>query len=34
LQRCVRNTDTVSRFGGDEFVVLLSEISRPADASH
>jgi diguanylate cyclase (GGDEF)-like protein/PAS domain S-box-containing protein len=32
LQRCVRNTDTVSRFGGDEFVVLLSEISRPADA--
>jgi diguanylate cyclase (GGDEF)-like protein/PAS domain S-box-containing protein len=32
LQRCVRSTDTVSRFGGDEFVILLSEISRPADA--
>jgi diguanylate cyclase (GGDEF)-like protein/PAS domain S-box-containing protein len=32
LQQCVRNTDTVSRFGGDEFVVLLSEISHPADA--
>ena len=32
LQRCVRSTDTVSRFGGDEFVLLLSEISRPADA--
>ncbi len=32
LQRCVRDADTVSRFGGDEFVVLLSEISHPADA--
>jgi len=33
LKRCVRNTDTVSRFGGDEFVVLMSEISRPVDAA-
>jgi diguanylate cyclase (GGDEF)-like protein/PAS domain S-box-containing protein len=32
LQQCVRSTDTVGRFGGDEFVVLLSEISRPSDA--
>jgi diguanylate cyclase (GGDEF)-like protein len=31
LLTCVRSTDTVCRFGGDEFVVLLSEISYPAD---
>lgn len=28
----VREVDTVSRHGGDEFVVLLAEISQPADA--
>jgi diguanylate cyclase (GGDEF)-like protein len=32
LVHCVRSTDTVSRQGGDEFVVLLSEIDHPQDA--
>lgn len=32
LQRCVRDCDTASRFGGDEFVILLSEIWKAEDA--
>ncbi len=32
LVQCVRATDTVSRQGGDEFVVLISEINHPEDA--
>ena len=28
LSACVRKADTVSRFGGDEFVVMLSELSH------
>nr|WP_246191648.1 diguanylate cyclase [Pseudoxanthomonas gei] len=33
LESIVRSTDTVSRHGGDEFVVVLSELKRPSDAA-
>jgi len=33
LLRCVRNSDTVSRQGGDEFVILLSEVTDAEDAA-
>jgi diguanylate cyclase (GGDEF)-like protein len=33
LLACVRKSDTVSRQGGDEFVVLLSEVTHAADAA-
>ena len=33
LVACVRGPDTVSRQGGDEFVVLLSEVDEAEDAA-
>ena len=32
LRQCTREADTVVRPGGDEFVLLLPDLSRPADA--
>lgn len=32
ISSCIRDCDTAARIGGDEFVVLLSEIAYPTDA--
>jgi diguanylate cyclase (GGDEF)-like protein/PAS domain S-box-containing protein len=34
LQSCVRESDTVARMGGDEFVILFSPSSAPVDYEH
>lgn len=34
LRRCLRSMDTISRFGGDEFAILLEEINGLQDAIH
>ena len=33
LVACLRGSDTVSRYGGDEFVILLSEVAHAEDAA-
>ncbi len=34
LAHCVREADTVSRQGGDEFIILLADVAGPGGAAH
>ncbi len=34
LLQCVRDADTVARFSGDEFALLIADLERPAQAVH
>jgi diguanylate cyclase (GGDEF)-like protein len=34
LQRCLRQSDSVARVGGDEFTVLAQDLTQPEDAEH
>lgn len=33
LESCLRQEDTLARFGGDEFVILLEDVESPVDAA-
>ena len=33
LEECLRERDTVSRFGGDEFAIILEDLAHPDDAA-
>ena len=34
LKHCIRQVDSISRFGGDEFVLILSKLSKPESAAY